>query len=767
LKVKLTADDLKGYTVHIAGIVQGIGMRPFIFKAADRFKLGGRVSNQGSAVVIELEGSKKCIGQFLTELLHNPPPGGRICSIRVRPRCYIGYDSSESSDLQGFIPPDAAICSECLKELQDRKNPRYSYAFTNCTCCGPRYSIIKALPYDRVNTTMSSFIMCDSCRSEYENPNSRRFHAQTNCCPECGPQLSLVDSRGIKLESANPIDTVRGLLCQGKLVAIKGIGGYHLVCNALDDKAVKLLRQRKRRPDRPLAVMAAGINAVKLICTTTLREEEVLEGRQHPIVLLEKRPCSPLPYSIAPGLSRLGVMLPYTPMHHLLFDDNLKYLVMTSGNISGMPICYKNEDALERLKDAADYFLIHNREILVPLDDSVVRVVDGKEMVSRCARGYAPAVLGMKADAPVIAMGAEQKASFCMLQKGYAHTSQYLGNLEDMDTCTEYLQTMERMKVLLQTNPKIIVHDMHPGYFSTQYASRQSCTRLAIQHHHAHMAACMAEHGLAGEIIGVIYDGTGAGTDGAVWGGEFFIGSRSRYIRAGHWKYVTLQGGDSVIKEPWKCAAAYLYAMGIDSRGILNSVDASKIKLVEDTIKHNINCFKSSSMGRFFDCVSAIVTKRTRATYDSQAAIELESVADTSVLEYYNYYIHEKEDKLEIGYEKILSGILKDLKTGKPASYISVKYHNTVCEATIDCVCRLRAQYGLNDIALSGGVFENTYLLTAILKGLKSKGFNVYWNMQAPINDGGISLGQAAAAAEMVKEVAYVPGCTGKDCFNT
>ncbi|WP_418791864.1 carbamoyltransferase HypF [Phosphitispora sp. TUW77] len=774
--------DLKRYSVHISGIVQGVGMRPYIYKTAKRFNIRGWVSNQGTSVVMKIMGSKKSIEQFLENLLNEPPPGANICSIEFKTEQYteqfrseqdVDYNSfsiissSANGCLQGFIPPDTGICDECINEIRDKRNRRYEYAFTNCTHCGPRYSIIRSLPYDRLNTAMAPFKMCPVCRNEYESPESRRFHSQTNCCPDCGPRLFLFDSSGKKIESIHPINAARELLHQGKLGAIKGTGGYHLVCNALNEKAVTLMRQRKRRPYRPLALMAASIDAVKLICRVNSKEEELLTGTQRPIVLLEKNESSILPYSIAPRINRFGVMLPYTPLHYLLFDEKLRYLVMTSGNSSGLPICYKDNEAMEKLKNIADFFLVHNREILTPVDDSVVRVVAEREMVSRCGRGYAPAALRIKAGTEVIALGAQEKASVCLLHKEHAHMSQYLGSLEDMDSCNEYLRVINLMKILLDSKPKFIAHDLHPGYFSTQYAAQEAGTKLPVQHHHAHMAACMAEHGLTKDTIGVIYDGTGMGTDGAIWGGEFFVGSMTGFIRSGHWKYVTLQGGDSMIKEPWKCAASYLYAMGLDSADFFKDIDVTKIKAVQDAVRHNINCFNSSSMGRLFDCVSALVIKRMRITYDAQAAIELESVVNKNISDYYPYSICEKENKLEIGYEEIILGILEELKARRSASYVSAKFHNTICKVTVDCICKMRLRYRINDVVLSGGVFENSYLLTAILKELKNHDFNVYCSMRVPANDGGLSFGQAAIAAHMKKEDTCVFGSSGKDYVHT
>lgn len=763
LKVSRLMNDLKSYTAHITGVVQGVGMRPYIYKMAKQLGLGGWVGNQGAAVVMEIAGSKKTIGEFITALMKNPPSGSKINKIKIKSECYEDFNSfsiiNSSTDIngstdnqhQGFIPPDTAMCEECTKEIQDKLNRRYMYPFTNCTSCGPRYSIIKALPYDRVNTSMSAFEMCPACKNEYESPENRRFHAQTNCCPVCGPKLALLDSNGISIDCNYPVATARQMLLEGKVLAIKGIGGYHLACNAGDEKAIALLRKRKRRPDRPLAIMAASLEAVKLACKTTEKEEEILIGRQRPIVLLEKRLPELLPHNIAPGINRLGVMLPYTPLHHLLFQEELQFLVMTSGNVSGMPICYKEDETFEKLKDMADYLLLHDREILTPIDDSVVKVIDEKVMVSRSARGYSPCALQIDSDSEILTVGAQQKSSICLLHKGHAHSTQYLGNLDEMNAYEEYLKEIKRMEMLLGAEPQIIAHDLHNGYLSTQWAVKQAAVKIPIQHHHAHMASCMSEHGLKGDAIGIIYDGTGQGTDGAIWGGEIFIGSKDKFSRVCHWKYVNLQGGDSAIREPWKSAVSYLHAMGIDSGELLTSVDGLKIKAIQNAIKHNINCFKSSSLGRLFDCAAALVLKRMHITYDAQAAIELESVIEPDVTDLYPYSIDEEEEKLEIGYEEILSDILRDMKDGMTASYISAKFHNAVCEATIDCVCRIRSKYGINDVVLSGGVFENTYLLKTMKRGLKERGFNTYNNMKIPINDGGIAFGQAVTAAHILK----------------
>lgn len=734
-------------------------MRPQIFTRATQLGLGGWVNNQGTAVVMEIAGYKKNIKVFLNSILHDPPQGSEIHQIKIESRCYAAYNgfsiinSSTNDQIQGFIPPDTAICDQCIKEIQDKTNRRAMYPFANCTSCGPRYSIISKLPYDRFNTSMSAFEMCPACRSEYENPDNRRFHAQTNCCPDCGPKLVLLNSEGTPIDNVHPIATTRQLLQEGRIIAVKGIGGYHLACNAEDEMAVDRLRGRKRRPDKPLAIMAASLEAVRTICKTSDKEEEILTGRQRPIVLLEKKYPEYLPPNIAPWIHRLGVMLPYTPLHYLLIQQTLQYLVMTSGNVSGMPICYKDEEALKKLNNIADFFLVHDRKILAPTDDSVVRVVQEQEMVSRSGRGYSPYSLQIDSDSEILAVGAEQKSSICLLHQGYAHSSQYLGNLEDMNTYEEYLQVMDRMKGLLGAAPQIIAHDLLPGYLSTQWAIKQSAVRIPVQHHQAHMAACMGEHGLKRNAIGIIYDGTGMGTDGAIWGGEFFVGSNGIFSRVGHWKYVTIQGGDSAVKEPWKSAASYLYAMGINSGEIMNYMDDAKVRAIQMALKHHVNCFQSSSIGRLFDCVGALIMKKINITYDAQAAIELESVIMPDVSDYYIYSIDEKDEQLEIGYEEILSGILNDMKEAKAASYIAAKFHNTVCSATIDCVCKVRDRYGLNDVVFGGGVFENAYLLKNMMLGLQEKDFIVYHNMKVPANDGGIAFGQAVVVSQRLSRL--------------
>ncbi|MDD4493549.1 MAG: carbamoyltransferase HypF [Eubacteriales bacterium] len=758
------------YLIQIQGLVQGVGMRPFIYKTARSLNLTGFVQNKGACVIINISGEKGNINSFLYKLTHDLPSNARIDKLKKTFVSMQGYEKFEirnslnDNNRQGLILPDLAVCDDCMMDIMSSKDRRYKYAFTNCTNCGPRYSIINDLPYDRANTSMKSFPMCVDCTFEYENPENRRFHAQPNCCPVCGPRYDLRNNSGEKIECENPVLIAVQLLKEGKILAVKGIGGYHLVCNAQDENAISKLRKRKSRPHKPFAVMASQIEAAKKMCFLNQIEEDTLTNNKRPIVLLNKKNECILPDSIAPALHQYGVILPYTPLHYFLFDDTLRYLVMTSGNISGMPICYKDEDALNHLNKVADYFLIHNREIMTPIDDSVVKVMDQDVLISRCGRGYSPMSLPSYTSSELLALGGEQKASVCFIHKGTAHISQYLGDLSNLDAYNEYMQVQKRLSHLLKAKPQIVVHDLHPDYYSTQYAKKLELEAVAVQHHHAHMAGCMAEHSLTRDVIGIVFDGTGMGTDGTVWGGEFLVGNRANFQRAGHLEYITLQGADSVIKEPWKCAASYLYALNEDFSSFLPEIENFQLEVLKKALMNQVNCFDSSSMGRLFDCVAALVLHRTYISYDAQAAIELESIIDDTITEHYNYIIYESDahGAFILGFENIIKGVLTDIKDEKPTALISTKFHNTICKATVACAIKLREKYKLNTVVLSGGVFENSYLLKIMRKELMESGFNVYHNKNVPLNDGGLSFGQAAVAASILEGKAYVPCSSGK-----
>lgn len=763
--VRKRMSEPASFRIQINGIVQGVGMRPFIYKTAKAFQLKGFVKNKGSSVEVVVCGEPCALDGFLFEVKNNAPSNAIIHNISMTPHSDVDFQdfrilhSSQDQKMEGGILPDLAVCEDCLEDIRNRQNRRFEYAFTNCTNCGPRYSIINERPYDRGNTSMGCFSMCSKCSDEYKNPEDRRFHAQPNCCPVCGPKYSLQNSKGEPMECESPIEKAKQLLKEGKILAVKGIGGYHLVCNAQDEAVVATLRIRKKRPDKPFAIMTSQIEDVQQICTLTNLEEETISNNKRPIVLLNKRSNTLLPQIIAPNMHQYGVMLPYTPLHYLLFEDNLKYLVMTSGNISGMPICYKDKDAQEHLSQVADFFLVYNREIMTPIDDSVVKVLNDDVLISRCGRGYAPMALPMDTPYEILSLGGNQKASVCFLHHKIAHISQYLGELHLLEACNEYTSLIDRLSRLLNAKPEMIAHDLHPNYFSTQYAKRLAKKSIAVQHHHAHMAGCMAEHGFHGEGIGIIFDGTGMGTDGTIWGGEFLIGNRSKFRRVGHLEYVTLQGADSAIEEPWKCALSYLHTIKEDLESNFPNLDQLQLEIVKKALRNNVNCYQTSSMGRFFDCIAALTLQCSHISYEAQAAIELEAMVDATIIDEYYFSIDEMEDgTIILGYQSILKGVLEDLKNQQPSSVISTKFHNTICKATIAIACRIREKFHLDNVFLSGGVFENTYLLKNIVFWLKKAGFQVFFNKKVPLNDAGLSFGQASVAASILEEGAYVPG---------
>ncbi len=768
----MVVSDAKRCFITLTGVVQGVGFRPFVYRTAEYLELKGWVENQGSRVIIDVEGKEESISKFTRTLQNEYPKNAAIVEFQISPQPFFGYTdfsiktSGTETNTANFLPTDLAVCECCMKEFSMPGDKRYQYPFISCTNCGPRYSIMGSLPYDRENTAMSEFKMCSQCSVEYRNPSDRRFHAQTNCCPDCGPVLKLLDAQGNTVDSSDPAKMARQLIYQGKILAVKGIGGYHLCCNAEDPPVVQRLRKLKNRPHKPLAIMARNIESVCKICEISENEKTVLQGQKKPILLLRKKVPECLPEDVAPNQQRLGVILPYAPLQFLLFSDDLNFLVMTSGNISGSPICYQDSAAIKALGSVADYFLTHNREITVPVDDSVVKVVDNHEVLVRCGRGYSPLTIPIESENEILAVGAEQKSSVCIARNGFATVSQYIGDLNEYQTYQVFGRQIEHFKGMFHFCPEILAHDLNPDSLSALYAKNQAGHKIAVQHHHAHMSGCMAENKLTHDVIGVIYDGTGLGTDGAIWGGEFLIGSLSGFVRAGHLEYVTLQGGDSVVKEPWRCAASYLLALDMDPREFLPFIDFVTLDTVKAAVRNDIKCFKSSSMGRLFDCVAALCGFQTKITYDAQAAIELESLIHTKVHAVYNYRIHDTKNGYVLGYKDTLTDILDDIRNQLPRSFISSKFHNTVIEATAECVCKIRQKTRLEDVVLSGGVFENAYLLERLVWKLRNLSFNVYYNQLTPANDGGISFGQAAAASAFLKENGYVSCNSGQSNAN-
>lgn len=739
--------------MKIYGIVQGVGFRPFVYNSAVKYKILGWVNNSGGSVTIDLTGTAQDIKKFVLEVVKNPPVPASINKVDCISLEYLEYsdfkikESARETNTIKFIPPDMGTCEDCAKDIKNKNGKRYRYPFTNCTKCGPRYSVIKELPYDRKNTTMDVFKMCHSCIDEYTYPLDRRFHAETNCCGGCGPSLILMNNDGGIERCKDAIEETIEIIKAGKIVAVKGIGGFHLVCSGRNESAIEKLRYRKKRPSKPLAVMMKDINTVREFCMVNEKEEQVLMSNKRPIVLLKKKPNIKIPTNIAPEQKKLGVMLPYTPIHYLLFDE-LDVLIMTSGNISGCPIEYKNSSALKKLKNTADYFLMHNREICVPIDDSVVKVFNDKECIVRRGRGYAPSPENLNVADNIVALGSQEKSSISISKNSYVYTSQYLGNLQDLNCYENYKYVLKHLISLLDVEPKVWVCDMHPFYISNEYL--EEVTKIKVQHHHAHMVSCMAEHNISEKVIGVIYDGTGFGLDGSIWGGEFFVGTRASFKRVGHFEYINIQGMDAAIKEPWRCALSYLYFCGYNGE-VINNIDKTDIDIAIQALKASLNCYKSSSLGRFFDAISALIGLKNFITYDAEAAIALENIIDENVTGAYKYEIRNEDGVFLIGVKKIILGVLHDMNLKISKGTISAKFHNTISKLTCDLVLKLSQIYGISKIVLSGGVFENEHLLRSIYDELKGKGLEVFFNSRTPINDGGISFGQIAVAEEIIK----------------
>jgi hydrogenase maturation protein HypF len=744
--------------IVVEGVVQGVGFRPFVHALATRRGLAGWVRNTASGVEIEVEGPPAALEAFVGDLRGERPPLAHIEGVREADALPQGRDAFQiepSLDGDGFQPvsPDVATCPECLREIMDPRDRRAGYPFTNCTDCGPRFTIIRAVPYDRPHTTMAGFTMCPRCRAEYDDPCDRRFHAQPNACPDCGPRLSLLDAGGHPLPG-DPLSEARRLLAGGRIVAIKGVGGFHLACDATSEAAVSRLRERKGREAKPLALMVADRQDAERLCVITTEERRLLASPARPIVLLRARRPSGVAPSVAPGLGRLGVMLPYSPLHHLLFnapDGTLPPLVMTSGNRSEDPIATDNADALDRLSDIADAFLLHDRPIHVRCDDSVTRVAAGGEVPIRRSRGYAPFPVRLPFQShPVLAVGADLKSAVCVARGPYAFMSPHIGDLENVETYVAYQDMVERMAELFRVQPTALAHDLHPDYLSTRYALGldPGLPRVAVQHHHAHVAACMAEHRLTGPVIGVAFDGTGYGPDGTVWGGEFLVADYAGFERIAHLGHVPMPGGDRAAREPFRAALAHLLrAFGEwdpDLAPLRAATDAER-RMIRWQIEREVNAPLTSSMGRLFDAVASLAGVRHRARFEAQAAMELEALAEGRAGAPYPVEITGGAPLvLEPG--PVIRGVVDDLAEGAPPARIAARFHATVAEAVVRVSERIRASTGLDRVVLTGGVFQNAILLGATRRGLDAGGFEVFSHHLVPPNDGGIALGQAAVA---------------------
>jgi len=790
---KAARQSLKLASISVRGIVQGVGFRPFVYGLAVKHNLKGWVYNTSEDVRIEVEGEAEAIKQFERELETKTPPLAHIENITIEyhpPRGYKNFEIRQSQAQEGkyqLISPDVATCQACLGELLNPEDRRYRYPFTNCTNCGPRFTIIEDMPYDRPKTTMRYFQMCPQCQAEYDNPLDRRFHAQPNACPKCGPQVELVDNRGKLVTKSNPIAAASQLLKEGKIVAIKGLGGFLLACDATNDTAVKTLRQRKKRSSKPFAIMVTDVDEAKRHCYVSPEEEKLLTSPQSPIVLMKWREDSSGSREVAPNLQFLGVMLPYTPLHHILLRDTGRPLVMTSGNLSEEPIARDNDEALRRLSGIADYFLIHNRDIYSRYDDSVAIVERGTSQLIRRARSYAPYPIRLPFKTrQVLGCGAEEKNTFCLTKDNYAFLSQHIGDMENMETLEHFDSTISLYKRLFHVEPEIIAHDLHPDYLATKYARElgESGIKLVpVQHHHAHIASCLADNGLESSVIGVAFDGTGMGADGNIWGGEFLVADYRNFRRAGHLEYLPLPGGAAAIKKPRRSAIGYI--LTLLGENALNAVIATlnevkgkqsqlasigqvtevEVEVIKRQIERRINSPLSSSMGRLFDAISALLGIRGEIDYEGQAAVELEMAAHSSVIarpvpseareldeaisgnnESYPYHIVEDEGMRVVRLRDLLSAVIEDLHQGISKGRISVKFHNTIARM-INEMCHLIAdETGVRQVALSGGVFQNRLLLRKTVSLLESSGFQVFTHRQVPCNDGGISLGQAVIA---------------------
>ncbi len=755
--------------VSARGIVQGVGFRPFVYQLATKYNLNGWVRNTSEDVKIEVEGEIKALKCFLAELQNNAPPLALIEGVSITyhpPAGYTKFEIRHSTVEMGkyqLVSPDIATCQACLKEIFHPDDRRYRYPFTNCTNCGPRFTIIMDMPYDRSNTTMRSFPMCPDCQAEYDNPLDRRFHAQPNACPKCGPRVELLDASGTPIETSDVIFVAGQLLKEGKILAIKGLGGFLLACDATDEKTVRLLRQRKRRPFKPLAIMVANLDQAKSYCYISEAEERLLISPQSPIVLMRWRPESTISQAVAPNLKYLGVMLPYTPLHHLLLRESGLPLVMTSGNISEEPICKDNDEALRRLSGIADYFLVHNRDIYARYDDSVAFVEKGTVQLTRRARSYAPYPIHLKFCAgQVLGCGAEEKNTFCLTRDNYAFISQHIGDMENLETMEHFESTLSLYKKLFRIEPEVVAHDMHPEYLSTKYAlelgSQNSQLKLIqVQHHHAHIVSCMVDNEVMTPVIGVALDGTGYGSDGHIWGGEFLVVDYKGFTRMGHLEYLPLPGGAAAVKKPYRTAIGYLLKLlGEDAvspvshkLALFAQVDKMEIDFIKRQVQGGLNSPLNSSMGRLFDAVSALLGIRGEIDYEGQAAIELEMAAydcDRMADKGYPYYIAERGGVNIIQLAGLFSAVVEDLSQGVSEGIISAKFHNTVALMIADMSQLIARKTGISQVALSGGVFQNRLLLRKVLPLLESAGFSVLTHKRVPCNDGGISLGQAVIA---------------------
>ncbi len=759
------------FCIKVRGVVQGVGFRPYVHNLASSLELTGYVLNSNEGVLIHVEGAELArLESFLQRFPKELPPLAAIESMEtfeVEPGGHLEFSIRESLSAGGgyvLVSPDIAVCSECLKEMEDPSDRRHDYPFINCTNCGPRYTIITGLPYDRPKTTMAVFPMCPSCEAEYLNPGNRRFHAQPISCPGCGPSIWLVPSEHSMVQDLAEVhgigpclERARALLNQGRILALKGLGGFHIACDARNEEAVRRLREAKRRSNKPFALMCKDLETARKYTLFGKQEESILLSPTSPICLLPRREESNgVSGLVAPGNRYLGIMLPYTPLHRLLFREGIEILVMTSGNCSEEPIVSQNREALRRLAPMVDAFLLHDRHIHVRVDDSVVRVLRGGEQVLRRARGFVPSPIDLGRNHPqVMGCGAHLKNTFCLIKDRFAILSQHIGDLENLDCMEFFVEVLDHLKKLYKVDPEAIAHDLHPDYLSTRWAMAQpDQRRIAVQHHHAHVVSCMAEWGLEGPVIGVAFDGTGYGSDGAVWGGEFLVADRVSFRRAAHLAYVPLLGAEKAVKEPWRMAFSHMWAAGLEESQVLHWAlpwggegNAWNLLLMA---QKNLHSPPTSSMGRLFDAVSSLLGIRHRITFEGEAAMDLEMLSDPWEKGFCEFQIL-GEDPIMIDPSSVIRFIWIEKQKGESISTLGGLFHNSVARM-VGRVCeKIGSLESLKTVCLSGGVFQNSLLLEKTVSVLEQKGFRVYFHRRVPTNDGGVSLGQAVVGASCLE----------------
>jgi hydrogenase maturation protein HypF len=748
---------------RIEGTVQGVGFRPYVYRLADEMGLAGHVLNDSRGVVVEVEAPREAVERFLARLPAEAPPLATVERVVAEPLEELGElgfsirESPAGGEARAAVTPDSATCADCLAELFDPADRRFRYPFTNCTNCGPRFTIVCDVPYDRPNTTMAGFAMCPACRAEYDDPVNRRFHAQPNACPVCGPSVRLTWPGGgafVDPDARDPIEAAARALRDGAIVAVKGIGGFHLACAASDEAVVAELRARKHREDKPFALMAPSLASARELVFTTPLHEELLAGRVRPIVLAPRRPDAAVAPSVAPAAPELGVMLPYSPLHHLLVSDLGETLVLTSGNVSDEPIAYEDDDARERLAQIADLFLVHDRPIETRTDDSVIRVADRRPLVLRRSRGHVPDSLPLPVDcgAHLLACGAELKNTFAVAKEGRAWVGHHVGDLKNYETLRSFTTGIDHFRRLFAVEPEVVAHDLHPEYLSTKHAQELEGVRpIGVQHHHAHLAACLAEHGESGPAIGAIFDGTGYGDDGTVWGGELLLGGLEQFERVGMLFPVRMPGGDAAVRQPWRMACAWLLA----ARGeppalpcrLRGQVKPDAWRQVASLAERGVSAPLTTSAGRLFDAVAALCGVRAEVNYEGQAAVELEALADPGETGVYPLPLAAEGGPLVLDARATVRAVARDLERDLPVQAVSARFHNALAIATAAACRAMAARKRVDTIVLSGGVFQNRTLLARTRLLLEAYGLRVLVPELLPPNDGGIAYGQLAVAA--------------------